>query len=965
MMKKALLLLTIIVIASACVTKKRRGDVGKLKKFYHDVTAEFNGYFNANELVAFSQIDLENQHQDNFNKILPVYPALAADNPQSEAADLDNAIEKVTRVVALHGVSHWVDDCYVMAGKAQYLKQDFESAEETFEYTVANFDPADVSDDAKTRTQKRKEREKEQEEAREERIKTAKQKRKEYNKMVRKKRREAKKARKNKSQKKKDEKEEEAKAAEEGAEAQNEEMAQEEEVEQPEPQPDNYFMKHRPVFQESQLWLARTYIEREKYTQAELILSRLESDPKLFKDIIPDIAVAKAHLYLKQDKYAQAVFPLEMAVETVKDRKKRARYAYILAQVYQKQNKGGEAYDSYKQVVKWRPGYEMEFSARMNMTLNSYANGQSSSEQAIKDLEKMLKEDKNAEYKDQIYYAMAQIAFKKGDEPLAIEYLELSLRNSTQNPAQKAEAYLQLADLYYDDESYVKAKTYFDSTLMVLPQTDERYNRVQRLSTNLTDIAENINTIALQDSLLEISELTLEEKKALAFELKKKENERRRQQLKSAASGGGSGFSRQPVAARIPGASRPSTASSQSTFFAYDDKRLRRGIRDFQQQWNNRPLEDNWRRSNKKPAAGIGEDELVEEEIASELMTDEQVAVILQDVPQSPDDVAESNKIIQKAYFDLGVLYRDRLQNYEKATEALETLLRRYPDTDHRLDALYYLYLAYSDMGNTTKAQEYYNKIVQDYPETTYARVLQNPNYLKEQGDKEKQLNDYYDQTYALFTSGNYQQTKSRLQQVEQEFGVENKLKSRFALLSAMTVGNLEGREAYVAGLKDVIAQYPNTDEEKRAREILRLLGVGTTGPIRGANTANTGENGEQFKYEEGLHYMLIALNADASLTDAKAAISDFNRKYFKLEKLRITNIYLTPDAKTPVVIIRRYEDKDAAMLYYETVQKNAQDFLPGFEYEMYPVTQGNYREVLRNRSLDGYREFFQANYLK
>ena len=31
--------------------------------------------------------------------------------------------------------------------------------------------------------------------------------------------------------------------------------------------------------------------------------------------------------------------------------------------------------------------------------------------------------------------------------------------------------------------------------------------------------------------------------------------------------------------------------------------------------------------------------------------------------------------------------------------------------------------------------------------------------------------------------------------------------------------------------------------------------------------------------------------------------------------------------------------------------------------YQMFPITQSNYREVLRNRSVEGYGAFFQGNY--
>ncbi|MFT5765398.1 MAG: hypothetical protein ACI8X3_002835, partial [Saprospiraceae bacterium] len=138
---KILLLLVGITIISACTTQKRKGDVGKIAKFYHNTTAEFNGYFNANELFNESIVQLDEEYQDNYNKILPVFKYVATDNPKAVASSLDDAIEKVSIVVALHRVSDWTDDCYLLLGKSQYVKQDYESAEETLEYLKAEFNP--------------------------------------------------------------------------------------------------------------------------------------------------------------------------------------------------------------------------------------------------------------------------------------------------------------------------------------------------------------------------------------------------------------------------------------------------------------------------------------------------------------------------------------------------------------------------------------------------------------------------------------------------------------------------------------------------------------------------------------------------------------------------------------------------------------------------------------------------------
>ena len=121
------ILVTVLLILSGCVTQKKKGeDVSGLKKFYHDTTAEFNGYFNSGVIMDETYVAMNDNYQDNYNKILPLWEYTEVSNPTQFNEQLDKAIEKVSIVIALHRPSHWVDDCYLLMGQAQYLKKDYE-----------------------------------------------------------------------------------------------------------------------------------------------------------------------------------------------------------------------------------------------------------------------------------------------------------------------------------------------------------------------------------------------------------------------------------------------------------------------------------------------------------------------------------------------------------------------------------------------------------------------------------------------------------------------------------------------------------------------------------------------------------------------------------------------------------------------------------------------------------------------
>jgi len=488
---KILIVLITLGAISACTVKKSRSDISKLGELYHNTTAHYNGYFNANELLEASLLRLEEQYEENYTKLLPMYTYLEAENPQAVAQDLDLAIEKVSVVVNLHRYSKWTDDCYLLFGKAKFLKQDYESAEEAFRFFASEFNPEKMNEDKKKSREDRKadrkksskQRKKEIKQRRKDRKKERKQKeraREKYNKAVRKARKKGKKA---------PEKPDILKRDDEKEEVTEEEKEESEEDKKDDKGDDSGFLKHEPAYQEGMVWYAKTLIERDKYDAAERVMDELENDHKTYEHIRTKLAAVRAYSYIAQEQYGLAIPAIRQAIKREKDKALKSRYAYIMAQLFELENNYKGAYNGYQEALKYRPGYTMAFNCRLNIAQNAYSSGQGSAEAARKNLEKLLKDPKNINYKDQIYFAMAEIDMEAGDLASAITNYQLSLKNSVQNRAQKAESYLALAEIYYDRENYVPAKNYFDSTLQVMAASDDRYKEVEAFANNLKEIA--------------------------------------------------------------------------------------------------------------------------------------------------------------------------------------------------------------------------------------------------------------------------------------------------------------------------------------------------------------------------------------------------------------------------------------------------------------------------------------------
>ena len=921
----------------ACSTTKSKDDVSAIGKLYHNTTAQYNGYFNADVILQQSIKNLETQVQDNYLDVLPIYKYAEAENPLAEGPSLDNAIEKVTVVVSLHKVSDWTDDCYLLMGKAQYLKKDYESSMETLEFLADEYSPSAM--------EKRK-RDAEAVKKGKKKNSSAKKKKKKRRK---KKRRKKKRRRKPSSKKKKS-----SSSKKKSTSSKKKDTPKDEEPELSGPvgnvtlgksignveeDKETNGLKNAPAYFEGLYWLARNYIDIARYSDATRLLDQLDrskSCPDEVKRLIPNVM---AYMYNKKKDYSTAINYLDQAVELEKDKFERARLLFIAGQMSRKINNERQANQYFKRVVDLHPEYELEFNASM---LAAQTNSGTSKESMIRMLENMLKEEKNAEYKDQIYYAIADIYLKNDNKAKGIENLELSLASESRNPVQTAESSYRLAMLYYENQDYVDAKTYLDQTLSVLPRQDDRYNKVRILSESLNGIAKALQTIQLQDSLIRISTLSEEEKIELAQKIKDEEEAKRIASLK--------GEARNLSNAVLIG---------KSDFFAYDSKAVKRGLRDFQNKWGDRPLEDNWRR---KEALGIGQSNLFDDDIVKNTkVTEEEVEEIFKSVPKTDKELDLANRKIEEAMLELGKLYRSDLKEPNKSIDILKKLLDRNPQGNKMLiESYYFIYLAYLDLDDKTNSKKYFDLIMEKFPNSPIAASISDPNFANKK-TKGEIVNDYYEDCYKDFKDEQYNTVLDKIAKVPSKFGTKHEHNARFGLLKAFTIGKLEGREKYIQELEMFLVKYPNTPEEKQVRELLRILGAEVK-----EDAVAEGDVNKYVVEPSKVHYIILTFeDKNISLTSTRNAITDFNANYFGASRLRSSNISLgaKTDTKVPIIVVRRFNNKDKAMEYIDALDKNGQDNMAGINYKAYAVSQNNYRTILKDKTMGAYPEFYDNNY--
>ncbi len=487
-----------------------------------------------------------------------------------------------------------------------------------------------------------------------------------------------------------------------------------------------------PIQYEGYLWLAKTFIETERFEKAEAAINYLQSkrdNEKFSHTVEQELPFVIADFYIAQENYDAAYSFLERALEIGNDRDLITRVNFILGQINQMDGDFETASVYYNKVISRNPEYRMAFEARMNLA-QCYDDGVGDSRNINKLLHKMVKDSKNRDFLDQIYYALADVALKDNNEMLGIEYLAKSVSSSTTNNFQRTESSLKLADIYFAKNKYQLAEAYYDTAVSFLPEEYPDYESIKNKATVLTEMVRLSSTISEQDSLLYLSTLDTNALYSIIDRLiAQKQAEKQREE--QYGDEGGIEFIDVGQQSRNPNL-------QTGKWYFYNTAAMSYGYSEFIKKWGTRKLEDNWRLSDKRLVMQAFEDELTDEDnldlndsIAADPESNpENRDFYLIDIPFTDEQKQLANEQIMTSYKQLGFLYMEDLRDTTNALETYQTLLEKYPDNPYKLEAWYALYKIFSESGEKDKSNYYRGLIISNFPDSDYAKVISDPDYF-------------------------------------------------------------------------------------------------------------------------------------------------------------------------------------------------------------------------------------------
>lgn len=892
--------LGLLLLASGfgCSTEKDAA----LNVGYHNMTARYNGYFNARVLMDEALQDFRNAATEDYTKILPLDLYPSKEEVPLIQDTYETAFEKCENVIFRHSmpnaenaknknVEHcrWIDDNWFVIGQIHYTRQEYNKAEEIFKF---------LHESPLYRDQER--------------------------------------------------------------------------------------------VHEARIWLAKTYIAKGNFPEAKryLAMSQVNMEaaeaagkekkqklsktakkrkkkqekkdkkngvkkpvpfPKNLKD---DYEIAMAEFHIAKEEYKKAIEHLEKGIDLTKKKKRKARYQFVLAQLYQKIGDGGNAASNFDEVVHSPAPYEMRFQAQINKALSATTGG----EELRKELAKMLRDPKNFEYKDQIYFALGEIEFKDGNVDLAKENYSASAFHSVKNDRQKGQSYLKLGDITFDEKDYLSAQKYYDSCVQVLPEEYEGYDQIKAKAEGLSDLVLHYETYVYEDSVQVKAQMPPDElEKYLEKQVKQMiEDEKRRKEEEQ----------RRLLASQSRIKNSGAASGSGSKWYFYNQKVSSSGFNDFRALWGQRISEDDWRRMNKTSySSGEGSEDGTDStdfvEADEDTLT---VELLMAGLPLTPEAMDSSNNRLMNSLYMLGIIYKEQLKEEPEAIKYFNKVVDKQIEHPKVLPALYQLYLIYTKKGSSL-ADNYKKQILRDHAESEIAQIINDPNYLADKLEREKEELNVYSKTLDHYRYRRYPNVLAKCNEII-AYDSTNQYINKYYLLKAFAIGKTDpgNAEAIKSPLQKLYDLSPESEEGKQAKVYLDKLAAGFS--IVKPDTVVAPES--PYIYDETTeHYFVLIFPSSAGrINQTKIQLSNFNKEFFRSKGLTITNTQM--GTENQLLLVQKFPNKEEAANYLMSFNSTSAKPTIGrmaTEYEHFLINKANFGVLFKSMDLASYLEFYKEKY--
>jgi len=932
------------------------------RRFIQNTTSHYNYFFDANNKIN-SIIELARMAtKDDYSKLIPYY-SYSLDNTAAQKNQLDSVIYKATAGILLHDLrSNWVDNFYLLIGEAYYFQQEFDSASMTFQFINYHLSPKNKKDEEHPVVGTNEDR------------------------------------------------------------ANNSLTISNKEDRS---LVDKIFS--RPASRNDALvWQVRTLTDMGNYAEAAGLINTLKNDP-LFPDRLdPYFQEVIGYWFFKQKMYDSAITYIKNALPHAMDMADKARREYLLAQLYEMTDRQDTASDYYNKAIRNTTDPLMDIYANLNKAKMLKSKDPAEIDKSISQLVRMSKKDKFLPYRDIVFYSAAQLAMLKPDTASAINFYKASAFYNQENLSLKNRAFLNLAQINYDQKKYQQSYNFYDSIQTAGDTALHDIAEIESRKKALAQIVTHLDIIQREDSLQSIAAMTPDARADFLKKLSKKLSKERGIKEEENYNGTTADFfNRNNQSSDIF-----SGNNIKGDWYFYNNSLKAQGYNEFKRVWGKRQNVDNWRLNSGTTVAlgnadqthnAFGDPMVAQQEAANEQIPakpyqqDISVQGLLANIPLTQPLMDTSNAKVSRSLFQLGKNYQNLLEDYSAAIDAYQQSLKRFPDSLHNGELYMNLSYCYQKIGNQQMADYYKNLLMKNFAGSNYAQYLSHPEIFNSP-EKDTAASHRYDRIYNLFIEGNFDEANKEKNAADSLYGQSY---WNPQLLYIQSVYYIQKRQdsAAMNVLHQIINQYPDSPMKEKATTMINVLSrrdsienylthlnvtrakedsqivvfdeskkvnvnptVKNEAPVIKNETIQPQKpvinpekklappvKNAQFSFNptDSQNVLMVLTKVDpVYVSEARNAFNRFNSQSAATNQIQIVKDTL--DSQRSFLVFSQFIDADEAIKYMDKLRQQAPvqvSWLPAQKYAFYIISESNLELLKQNKNLQGYIDLLNKKY--
>ena len=743
----------------------------------------------------------------------------------------------------------------------------------------------------------------------------------------------------------------------------------------------NVNSKQKDVRHLSLIQLLRSFIDLKRFDDAAFVMDFLSKEPGISQENLQYLYKTLAYYYEVRGERDMIITALNKALENTSSKKERSRLNFIMGQLYQKAGLDAFAYDYYQQSLSGNPPYERTFFARLYSQQVVELEESRDLRRVRSYYDDLYKDRKNSELRDVILYEKALFELNQGELEEALRLLHLAAEEPGNNPKQKGYIYQKLAEIHLEEKKdYPATKQYVDLALENFRESDTQYHTLSLQKAVLDEYVSNYRLIQKNDSLLTLSELSLEEQEAYADRYIKSEEERLLREAEAATEPKSNNIFNNLLAFGGGGAG--------STFYWDNAVAMQKGAVEFARVWGNRPLEDHWRRSNKSFQQASTAVEFEEEPLQPEDSEEQPVVnialpdkeALLQTIPRDEVSQKKMHEELEEAYFNLGKLLFFDLSEPERSVEYLEKLVQLYPDSHRKPETYYTLYLAKEELG--ANASHFATLLKTEFPDSQFTKFLTNPESVSS-NEANLVAAQQYRRAYERYAEEQFESSRAIIRQTLDEYPITDN-SERLLLLDIMISARLDGTEVYRSRLESYRQTAQDPDLLNLAGNMLsvltgpkdaeRLEAVSADVPDSLTLDKNIPEadlnpaDRESAPYTRNLdqtHIFVLAMDAQqyAENKNLTAELENFHQQHYPNRRLRTGNISF--NRENTIIIISPFSNAENALSYQAEFLNsfNLDSLSEELKMSSFVISIENFQQLNKRKDIEEYKTFYEESY--